>query len=127
MSEPLTESDMAKLPKWAREHIRDVNRERDIAIRALNKYVDSQTPSPFLIEELESTGEKTGPSFKVRYIQTHRIAVRYAGIYLDVKLPLRGEKHISLQWSAEDRSCRDIAMIPESFCQVRLVTKEAMS
>lgn len=61
--------DTAKLPKWAQEHIRKIEREREVAVRALNQYVDDQTPAAFYVDEPESTGEQVGPSFKKRYFQ----------------------------------------------------------
>lgn len=40
---------IAKLPKWAQEHIADLQRQRDAAIEALENIVDTQTPSHGLI------------------------------------------------------------------------------
>jgi hypothetical protein len=39
-----------KLPKWAEEHIKTIQRERDNAVRALNDYVNSQTPTEIYID-----------------------------------------------------------------------------
>lgn len=75
-----------KLPKYAREHIRDIERERDVAIRALNECLDNQTESPIFITDLICTGEEQGPTFKTRYIQGHRITIRHAGIEADIVL-----------------------------------------
>ena len=113
-----------KLPKWAQEYIRDIERGRDIAIRALNEYCDSQTPSEFFIEEMESTGEGQGPSIKVRYIQTRRISVVHDGVQLDVGID--NAKELTLQWYNVNRRCGDVAFIPESYQRARLLSKQNM-
>ena len=45
MKKQVTGQMLLKLPAWAQEHIKELERERDIAIRALNDYVDNQTES----------------------------------------------------------------------------------
>ena len=124
----MTTEMVAKLPKWAQAHIQTLSRERDLAIRALNKWVDEQTESSVFIDELESLGEqrtetRNSPSFKRRYIQTRRMRFECEGVGLDVYLQDDG---ISLQWAAHDRGLTNIAMIPESYQKVRLVAKEKM-
>ena len=119
----MTPEQIAKLPKWAQDHIKKIERERDIAVRELNEWCDSQTPSKVRIDELVVTGEERGPSHKVRYVQTERATFTHSGVELDVSVFRDGE--ISLQWSAED-SHGDVAMIPESGNRVRLVSKQNM-
>lgn len=117
------EVDISKLPKWARDHIEDLQRDRDIAVRALNAYVDQQTKSPIFIDEMECIGEKCGPSLKRRYVQANGINIEAHGVHLHV---LIREDHLDLQWSSSGSRRSDIAMIPTSNQKVRLVSHSNM-
>jgi len=116
-------NDITKLPKWAQKYIEKIERERETAIRYLNEHLDNQTPSPFFSDDLVSTGEQQGPSFKTRYFQAYRMSVLNGSIHLEIKPKDDG---IELQWSEKDRSIEDIAMIPMSFCRVVLKSKDKM-
>jgi hypothetical protein len=118
------EAKIAKLPKWAQEHIEKITRERETAISALNEWTDSQTESPFCIEDFLCTGEEKGPSFKKRYIQTHNISVTWAGVCLEIRLR---EDEIDLSWCGGTRhSTSDAAFIPYSYQQARIKSRENM-
>lgn len=113
------DTDIAKLPKWAQQHIKDLKRERDIAVRALNEWTDAQTPGPIFVDELVSTGEQQGPSTKRRYIQGRRVTCDWLGVRLEVMLR---KEYIDLQWSNPERLCSDdVAFIPSSFMAARLI------
>ena len=128
MRPEVTAEKLAKLPTWAREHIRDLRRQRDIAVRELNEWVDEQTESPIYIDEMVCAGEEQGPSMKRRYIQGYQVTVEIGDVRVNVSTPItaRDEQCIYLQWYPKDRGMRDVAMIPESFCRVRLCAKENM-
>jgi hypothetical protein len=115
--------DTSKLPKWAQEHIRDLERQRDESITALNEYVDRQTESAFYYDDYVSTGEEQGPSNKRSYIQTRQITVEYAGIELNIRTV---DNEIRLQWNDTKRHLDYIALIPWSFQNAILVSKENM-
>lgn len=117
-----TPEQLAKLPRWAQDHIKDITRERDVAVRALNEYCDDQTPSPFYVDEMVCTGEQRGPSIKRRYIQAHTIKVKWAGVDLVIDANDYGNRNneIGLQWSTTPRGCGDVALIPKSFQSVTL-------
>jgi hypothetical protein len=102
-----------KLPKWAREHIRKIEQERDNAIKALNDFRDDQTPSPIYTEDLVCTGETRGPSVKRRYIQDVDLKIEFEGIRVDITLYPR-EKAIRISYGNADRRIEDVAMIPRS-------------
>jgi len=112
-----------KLPKWAQEYIANIEREREISVRALNEYCDSQTPSAFSVPEYESTGEQQGPSYKVRYIQTRKMEVDYEGVLLRIYLR---DDTIDLQWESRAGGMEDVAMIPQSFHRVTLKSASNM-
>jgi hypothetical protein len=124
-----TDEQISKLPKWAQDHICDLARERDTAVRALREWTDSQTESPVSIMELECIGERKGPSQLTRYIQTRRLEIRWEGIRLDIQLNNNNPQHeagISLRWSALERGLSHVAMVPTSFQYVDLIAKENM-
>ena len=119
--------DMTKLPKWAQERIGKIERERDVAIRALNAFCDEQTTSPYYIEDHICTGEKQGPVVKTRYIQTHKMTISYCGVELNIMTRIfNNEKTIDLQWNGTDSRTREVAFIPTSYQAGHLVAKEHM-
>jgi hypothetical protein len=113
-----------KLPKWAQEHINNIERERDVSIKTLNKFIDGQTETSFWYDDLICTGEEKGPSFKRRFIQTHRMEVEHAGVSLSVLLR---DGCIDIGWRSGNRfSNSEAAFIPTSYMQARIVSKENM-
>jgi hypothetical protein len=120
--------DLSKLPKWAQEHIHNLERQRDVAIRALNESLDNQTKSPFSYEKYECTGEESGPTTKTFFIQAYSIQVNWLGVELTVGAHDYGNtgRGIKLQWGMENRFGEDVAFIPSSYQSARLVSKEHM-
>lgn len=68
-----TPEQVAKLPAWAKELLKHLQQERDLAVRTLNEFCDSQKESNIYVEECPCTGEATGPSFKRCYIQSDTV------------------------------------------------------
>lgn len=75
MSKPTT-AQINKLPVWAREHVKEMERQRDVAVSTLNKFVEEQTPSGVFTQDSPCTGEQAGPVEKRRYLQTKRVYFR---------------------------------------------------
>lgn len=123
-----TPEQLAKLPKWALEHLKSLEMQREQAIRTLNEFVDDQTPSPFYYEENPCTGEQRGPIGKRKYIQAHNMEVVWRGVHLTISAHSYGNsgEGIALQWGGEGRHSGDIAMIPASHQRVRLVAWKDM-
>lgn len=121
-------SDITKLPKWAQERIKELERERDLSIRALNEFKDEQTVSPIYYEDAVCTGEQAGPSFKRRYIQTNKLTVEYEGVSLDILLSSPQDNArdlgIHLNWSQTQpaRSTGLIAMVPRGYQSICLIS-----
>lgn len=113
-----------KLPKWVQEHIQNLQRQRDVAVRELNNYIDSQTPSPFYVDGLVCTGEESGPSLKRRYIEGNKMSVNHDGVSLSIHLR---DGHIDLQWHSARSFTGDVAFIPSACQAARLVSKDNMS
>ena len=57
-----------KLPRWAKEYIYDLRRQRDESVATLNRFKDDQTVSDIWTEEWTATGEP-GVTSKRHYIQ----------------------------------------------------------
>lgn len=123
MTTQLDDAQKARLSKKVQEYIKDIEQERFIAIRALNEYIDGQTPSPFYIEDALSTGETQGPTFKRVYIQTHKMTIEHQGVYLTILLR---DDHIDMQWSTPEHRTGDVALIPTSYQSAKLVSKKYM-
>lgn len=119
MNEP-TEEQLLKLPKWAQDHIARLERQRNDAIKERTEYLDAQTPAPFYEEYV-------GASLKERrYIQASTLVCEWRGVKLRIDAHDYGNRGcgISLHWSGiKDR---EVALIPGSHQQARLVSKEDM-
>lgn len=128
MTDQPTPDQIAKLPKWARDHIDNLVRQRTVAVRSLNDFCDASTPSPFKINESVCTGEERGPSNKTSYVQAHTIVVEWKGVELTVSAHDYGNgSGIKLSWSTIGHTMREVAFVPESYQSARLVAKEFMS
>lgn len=67
---------LEKLPRWAQDYIKDLDRERDNAITILNEFQADQTPSKVFYDEHACTGEipgTDGPVTKTCYVPTRNL------------------------------------------------------
>ncbi len=119
-----TPEQIARLPKWAQEYIEDLDRRTVIAERALKNYTDNQTPSKFYFDDFLCIGEGT-PQLSRKYVQTRKITVEHEGIIVDVLLRV-DEAGIDISWHSSERLMKEVAMIPISFQQVKLVSRDKM-
>ena len=108
-------NNIEKLPKWAQEEIKTLERERDVAVRELNQWVDRQTPSKIYTDELICLGELSGPSFKRRYFQGDSAIFEHLGITLRVLLR---DDCLDLTWSDERHN--KIRFTPYAYQQVHI-------
>jgi hypothetical protein len=72
--------DIEKLPRWARDHIRTLQRGRDEAHARLERYHDRETPSPFYSIEWEGDGTK----FRRVYYQPHSVCCQSGGVKVEL-------------------------------------------
>jgi hypothetical protein len=114
-----TPEQIEKLPRWAQEHIKDLDRRMVVAERAVAEYKDSQTPSEFYYEDHLCIGGGS-PQLIRRYIQTNRMTIEHAGVQVDV-LVREGDPEIEIGWSDPTRMCREVAMVPKSFQQIKII------
>jgi hypothetical protein len=85
-----------KLPKWAQEYIRNIERDRELSVRALNEFVDTQTESPIWVDEGVCTGEESGPAFKRHYIQAYQVTFRVGTQEVYIGLDLRDSSELKI-------------------------------
>ena len=114
------EEKIKKLPKWVQERMRDLLRERDAAINALNEFTDNQTGSCIWHELWPSTGENKGPTTKRQYIQDYKMDFEFEGVHLTVLL--REGEGIDLSYRSVKRHIADVALVPRSHQQIFLVS-----
>lgn len=122
----LDPENLAKLPKWAHEGIQALIRERDMAVRTLNEFQDSQKPSKIFFESHPCLGEGVGqgPTAKTCYVQSKVITIRNAGV--ELRVSAFHDDKIELSWGHPDRICCDVAFIPECYQSARIVHPDHM-
>lgn len=121
-----TDEQRAKLPKWAREYITSLTRQRDDAIAIRNKMVDDQTPSPIYVEEWESA--KT----LKRYVQCghNNVIIEHAGVKAEILLARKddGQRMFGIEIKYSElgrRLCSEtVALMPRGTGSIQLVHKD---
>lgn len=114
-----------KLPKWARDAFKALERERFCAIRELREWVNDQTPGPVMIDEYLCDGSVQGPVRMTRYVQTKGLRIEWQGVRLDITLRGDSSMHengIQLQWGTLDSRLRAASFIPSSYQSAMLCT-----
>lgn len=74
-----TTPDISKLPKWAQEWIKQLERERTNAVNALNRFMDSQTKTKVTVER---TLTDDAPYF----IQSDQVRFSLSTGFIDVRI-----------------------------------------
>lgn len=114
-------NDVTKLPKWAQDRIRDLERQRDTAIRTLHEFRDAEKPSGVYVEDHACTGEVQGPTLYRHYIQSREVMFEVGSLKLAVRLPWdrNGSDGITLQWEDTARRIlhRSPGFVPLSYCR----------
>src|SRR5688572_7213962 len=115
-------NDVSKLPKWAQDHIRHLDKERVEARNALQRFCAIQTPTK--VHYVDFVMQPEGPTVKC-FVPSDRVTFTNAGVVLEVTVAEK--RGIRLQWYGSDRMTnRDAALIPESHQAVWLVSRENM-
>lgn len=124
----MSDEQLNKLPKWAQEEFRNLQRERDLAVRQMNAITNQQTESPIYCDDYVCSGEQQGPTCKRRFFQGKRVTINWEGVKLEIYCSDgTGQRHrgIQLSWCQADMH-GDVALIPEGYMQARLIRKEYM-
>ena len=113
---------IAKLPRWARAHLENIERERAVAVRTLDEFTNNQTVSKCYTDCYDCTGEERGPTSRRVYFNAKQsIRVVNAGVELEVTF--YETDSIGLRYHGEKRM-DDVAIIPVCHGGVKLCTKE---
>lgn len=84
--------DLTKLPKWAQEYITAVERQRDHANESMERFLDSQTPSDFFVEEFSQK------KMIKHYVQTNKITVKMDGKEIYINKEQDGSFYLASGW-----------------------------
>lgn len=117
---------IAKLPKWAQGHITQIERQRDAAIDTLNRSIDNQTETDIWFFEHLCTGEggTRGPIRKKFYVPNHCIEIDFEGVRCTVLL--REGSGIDITYNSSERHMAEVALVPRSYQQIYLISKQHM-
>ena len=119
----MTAQRFAKLPRWARDHIVAIERERSVAVSRLNEFTDNQTESACYATVYACTGEEQGPTNrKVYFNAKESITIEHAGVHLDVSF--YKEDGINLRYRGKNHS--DIALMPVCHGSITLSTPDKL-
>ena len=92
-----TPEKIAKLPKWAQEHLTDLTRQLESSQASLTRFSDNQTPSPFYVDEWNKNSKIK------RFIQTadRSICADHAGCHVELFLARKddGQRPFGIQVS----------------------------
>jgi len=125
MSTPTPEQ-IERLPKWAQSHIKRLDRQRRTAITGLERFQDSDEPTPvsyeqFLhLDDILHLDDKC--QFIARHIDTHEVHFVHNGASLTVRVPDADEhRGIELSWGPEGgHGLGDMCFTPTSYQQARI-------
>jgi len=109
-------NDLTKLPKWAQEHIKDLQMQRDTAVSVVEEHCETQVPSPFKFESLSC--ETSPPSHRTFYVDAHGLVVTHNGVELSIIL----RDNIDLQWGVAGgfRLNGEVSFVPISYMMASL-------
>ena len=115
-----TPKQIERLPKWAQTHIKDLDRQRRVAIDTLKQFQDSNEPTMVSYEKMRYLDGEM--QFLTRYIDAQRVEFVAAGVSLVVTLPIdECDLGIKLAWGPEGRiSLGDLCFTPTSYQQARI-------
>lgn len=114
----LTEQQLDRLPKYAQEYIKDLERTVETAEAKLDQYVNVNNHGSFAVQELVCLTENRSLE---RKIDAYRMRVEHADIHLEVSIG--HDDCIDLRWTAgSDRyGLGDVAFIPTSYQNAKLI------
>jgi hypothetical protein len=113
-------SDISKLPKWAQERIRDLERQRIAAVEALDAFEAAHATGPVTVNQMVCD-KNGGPSIRKVRFDAHWLVIEHAGVELNITL---AADEIRLGYSQAGRvSVSAVYFQPTSFQQFKLKSK----
>jgi len=113
----ISDEQFNKLPKYAQEHIEELQRDRDLAIKKLNDFLDSQTPSPIYVDDMIAFSG--GPKQIRQYVHGQRVFFEKDGVTLEVSL-FDDYRNIEMRYYQTKRLTGSVALTPVSHQHLRL-------
>ena len=120
----LTPEQIAKLPRWAQDHIKDLDRRMKTAERTLTEYTDAQTPSEFYHDDMVCVGGGS-PKYIRRYVQTYKMTIERNGVQVTALLR-QDEPGIELSFSNANHATAQVAIIASSFNKLTIVPSDKL-
>lgn len=101
-----TDADIARLPRWAREHIAGLEAracqkeaQRSEAVATMRGALDAQEPTPFSVEDWVCVGAG-GPSRVVKFVEARDVTCTHAGLVVTVSLE---QDSVAVRFHRRDR------------------------
>jgi hypothetical protein len=125
MNENFTDSEIAKLPKWAQSKIVSLQMSLGAARGELKRFTDDQTESKFFVDSWYS------PTRHRRFVQTpaDRVTVEHAGAHLEIYCPPRNDPQrvygIELRFrsTAVSTNFGEVALFPVNYGTVSIICR----
>lgn len=111
----ITIEQIEKLPKWAQEHIRQLEGQRNSAVRALQRFCESNSTGAIVAPQLVC--DSSPPSHREARYNWHNLEVRHVGVRLRITLY---DDRINLSYTSESRELDYVYFTPASFQQFNL-------
>lgn len=107
---------VSKLPSWAQDYIKNLEREHALAVKELKDSLDHQSPSKFYAPDIlciSEEGEK-GTQYIRKFLQVNTVHCVNAGVEVSI---LPREDRIDLSFSIDEQSRgspTDVALSPNA-------------
>ncbi len=113
-------NDITKLPKWAQERIRNLERQRIAAVEALDDFEAAHATGPVTVHQMVSDKSGGPSSRKVRF-DAHWLTIEHAGVALDITL---ADDEIRVSYTqGKSMPSSPVYLQPTSFQQFKLKAK----
>lgn len=121
----MTPEQIAKQPKYVRDYIFSLERERANAVREMRRLEAAQEPTKVWTEDFENYGESKGCAIVRRYFACDRLEIESGGVRLSVG-GLWNDEGIQLSWRPDGpgHPLGDVLFIPTAYQQAKLVALE---
>ncbi len=113
-----TPEQIEKLPKWAQDHVKDLERRRDDALSALQHHLGKQYVTPFFFEDMVREAEGNGYKNHRIYLGERwerGIGVEFGGVRLSITCRGdAGNEEITINFERTDRMRGDVMVEPRA-------------
>lgn len=111
-----SDEQIERLPQWAQAYIKDLRRQRAIAISELQEFVDAHATGAVAVRLMTSDGESRGPTLRTVRFDAHMLELTHAGVKVDIVLA-DGEVRVSYEGTPYGTRA---VLVPTSYQSMRL-------